>query len=52
MKNQYAKKCCWCGVMVLPFEGKCWKYNNRWFVGCQSCIDDKFSNDKDDDQKG
>jgi len=50
MKNQYAKKCCWCGVMVQPYDGKAWNFNGRWYVGCQPCIDDKFaSNDKDDE---
>ena len=37
MKNRYAKKCCWCGVMVQPFDGKAWNYNGRWyFVGFEN----------------
>jgi len=48
MKNLYAKKCCWCRVVVQPGEGKCWNYDGKWFVGCQSCLDDKF---KDEDKE-
>jgi len=47
MKNQYAKKCCWCGVMVQPNDGDAWNFKGKWYVGCQSCIDDKFD-DKED----
>jgi hypothetical protein len=49
MRNLYAKKCCWCKVVVQPGQGKVWNYNDRWFVGCQDCMDDKF---KDADDKG
>ena len=48
MRNLYAKKCCWCKVVVQPGEGKCWNYNDKWWVGCQSCLDDKF---KDEDKE-
>jgi hypothetical protein len=48
MKNLYAKKCCWCKVVVQPGQGKCWNYNDKWWVGCQSCLDDKF---KDEDKE-
>ena len=49
MKNLYAKKCCWCKVVVPPGEGKLWNYNDKWFVGCQSCLDEKFKDaDKGD----
>ena len=47
MRNLYAKKCCWCKVVVQPGQGKVWNYNDSWFVGCPNCMDDKF---KDDDQ--
>ena len=42
MKNQYAKKCCWCKVVVQPGEGRLWSYEGKWWVGCQSCLDEKF----------
>jgi hypothetical protein len=45
MKNQFEKKCCWCKVVVPAYEGKCWNYNGKWFVGCQSCLDEKFKKD-------
>ena len=41
MKNQYEKKCCWCKVVVAPQEGRVWNYNGRWYVGCQSCLDER-----------
>jgi len=45
MVNLFAKKCCWCKVVVPAGMGKVWNYNDRWIVGCQDCIDDKFKND-------
>jgi hypothetical protein len=48
MKNLYAKKCCWCKVVVQPGEGRLWNYNDKWWVGCQSCLDDRF---KDGDKE-
>ena len=50
MKNQFEKKCCWCKVVVPAYEGKCWNYNGKWFVGCQSCLDEKFKKDDKGDQ--
>ena len=50
MRNLYAKKCCWCKVVVQPGDGKLWSYNDKWYVGCQSCIDDKFKDDDKGDQ--
>ena len=50
MRNLYAKKCCWCKVVVQAGEGKCWNYNGRWYVGCQSCIDSMF-NEKNNQKK-
>ena len=41
MRNQYEKKCCWCKVVVAPQEGRVWNYNGRWYVGCQSCLDER-----------
>ena len=41
MRNQYEKKCCWCKVVVAPQEGRVWSYNGRWYVGCQSCLDER-----------
>ena len=49
MKNLYAKKCCWCRVVVQPGEGRIWNYDNKWWVGCQSCLDDKFGNEDKED---
>ena len=49
MRNIYAKKCCWCKVVVPPGYGKVWNYNDKWFVGCQDCMDAKF---KDTDDQG
>ena len=49
MRNIYAKKCCWCKVVVQPGQGKVWNYNDKWFVGCQDCMDAKF---KDSDDQG
>lgn len=49
MKNTYAKKCCWCGVMVMPGDGDLWNYNDKWYVGCQDCKSIKFADsDKGD----
>ena len=45
MVNLFAKKCCWCKVVVPAGMGKVWNYNDRWIVGCQDCLDDKFKND-------
>ena len=50
MKNLYAKKCCWCKVVVQPGEGRLWNYNDKWWVGCQSCLDEKFGNEDKGDQ--
>jgi hypothetical protein len=47
MRNIYAKKCCWCKVVVPPGYGKVWNYNDRWFVGCQDCMDEKFKDSVD-----
>jgi|688.fasta_scaffold105844_7 hypothetical protein len=47
MRNQFAKKCCWCKVVVPAGMGKVWNYNDRWYVGCQDCIDDRYKNDDD-----
>jgi hypothetical protein len=51
MKNKFAKKCCWCGVMVDAYEGKAWNYKGRWYVGCQPCIDEKFAEENKDEEK-
>jgi hypothetical protein len=48
MKNLYAKKCCWCKVVVQPGEGKIWNYDDKWWVGCQKCLDERF---KDEDKE-
>ena len=52
MINLYAKKCCWCKVVVPAGMGKVWNYNDKWIVGCQDCINDRFkdSDDNDGDQ--
>ena len=50
MRNLYAKKCCWCKVVVQPGEGKIWNYNDRWYVGCQPCMDEKFKDEDKGDQ--
>ncbi len=49
MINLYAKKCCWCKVVVPAGMGKVWNYNGRWIVGCQDCINDKFNDSDDND---
>lgn len=48
MKNLYAKKCCWCKVVVQPGEGRIWNYDDKWWVGCQKCLDERF---KDEDKE-
>ena len=51
MINRYAKKCCWCGVMVDAYEGRAWNYKGRWYVGCKPCVDEKFAKeDKEEDK--
>lgn len=49
MVNQFAKKCCWCKVLVPAGMGKLWNYSDRWFVGCQDCLNDKFKDSDDGD---
>jgi hypothetical protein len=49
MINLYAKKCCWCKVVVPAGMGKVWNYNDRWIVGCQDCINDRFKDNDDND---
>jgi hypothetical protein len=50
MRNQFEKKCCWCKVAVAPQEGRVWNYNGRWYVGCQSCLDERKKDKQDKEE--
>jgi len=43
MKNKYTGRCCYCACSVGAGEGRCWKWqeNDRWYVSCEDCFQEK-----------
>lgn len=37
MINKYASTCHYCAAEVLPREGKCWRWNGRWYARHADC---------------
>jgi len=49
MTTKYDSKCCYCGTLVPAGTGHCWKFakTNRWYVGCEPCVEQRRSERKE-----
>ena len=48
MTTKFDAYCCYCKQLVPAGTGECWKFSktNRWYVGCDDCVEAKRSERK------